>query len=238
MRWGESEVYKRIKSVHSTHLAKRWLSDLPNTASTSSLSPAPGTLGLQSLWYISIPWETYQTRWYRPVITLLRRLRQEDQKFKTSLSYITKVCFKGIKKQNQHPNLSGKLILWRFLRRLLPGSNGSNCTWTPDRYLLNKPFLCSWGRWLPLDETLDRCFSNAAQSISGHAAQGAVRAQRQHSQVLTLALVSWQLFHECGGAFCTGLEPTWLSVFLWKIEIKPNLRRDCLHKYTGHLGAW
>lgn len=168
VRWGESGVYKRIKSVHSTHLAKRWLSDLPNTASTSSLSLAPGTLGLQSLWYISIPWETYQTHWYRPVITSLGRLRQEDQKFKASLSYITRVCFKGTKKQNQHPNISGKLILWHFLRRLLPGSHGSDCTWTPDRYLLKKPFLCSWGRWLPLDETLDRCFSNATQSPVFH----------------------------------------------------------------------
>jgi hypothetical protein len=37
-----------------------------------------------------------------PVIPVLRRLRQEDQKLKASLSYIARDCLK--KKQNQNEN--------------------------------------------------------------------------------------------------------------------------------------
>jgi hypothetical protein len=46
------------------------------------------------------------TWWHRPVIPALRRLRQENQAFNSSLSYVAKLCLQKKKKLQMHANIS------------------------------------------------------------------------------------------------------------------------------------
>jgi hypothetical protein len=43
-----------------------------------------------------------QARWYKPITSALRRLRQEDCEFKASLDYIVRPCLKKKIKTNNN----------------------------------------------------------------------------------------------------------------------------------------